>query len=687
MEKLIERFAQYSDHRDDASSTSMTGLDGGRQALTCRFSSPGYSYARIFTYGYNSGIAFTGSASRVEGHARTLLERLMAKRRQFSHVENRPLLFICHRLGGVVVKRALVMAHERSTRYSSITKDTFGIMFLGTPHRGSDAAFYGKLFGILADVLTPGSVRTQLLDDLKRKADVLGARCSQFVQPSQALHRVFSVYERVRVKGLSGLVPEDDSAIMRLPNEIPIPIEADHRSMCRFSSMKIAISTGQKSWSDLQYSLGFNFDAYFDQAFGYLLRVDPDMSVGFSHTTVKKLLTSANTNIAPSVHDSQVLSKFLICEAMADGTRDFFVTSLQGEEALQSLNFAKYDEPDSVYADQETSDRSGKAILKLGQAELGERRRKALQTVTREPLRRRDADIYEQNKQGLNTIEQIFNKGLDFSLFSTSFRPDVISTSRDCGSNLLILCAQQDWEQVAKVLVHRFSVDGDATGGGGKMIAHWASEFQWASLSSLLTARSKDWLDKTNYDGQAALHIAAEYRNETACKALLQAGCLPVLRPQVDVRDHTGRSPLHFACIFGNESALSVLLEIGADPNLRDTLSFTPLHHALKAGSVECAQTLIRHGAGYDILDGFSRNVILLAVCSGDRGMVEYVARLLSSNLSPQELGKYATYVDCFGRSALHYLCHWVDRRKLEDDDAGEIILEDVNEEWEDGPP
>ncbi|RYO75972.1 hypothetical protein DL766_008255 [Monosporascus sp. MC13-8B] len=38
----------------------------------------------------------------------------------------------------------------------------------------------------------------------------------------------------------------------------------------------------------------------------------------------------------------------------------------------------------------------------------------------------------------------------------------------------------------------------------------------------------------------------------------------------------------------------------------------------------------------------------------------------------------------CFGRSALHYLCHWVDRRKLEDDDAGEIILEDVNEDWED---
>jgi hypothetical protein len=140
----------------------------------------------------------------------------MAKRRQFSHAERRPLLFICHSLGGVVVKRALVIAHERSRRYNSIIRDTFGIMFLGTPHRGSNAAFWGKLFGSLADVLTLGSIRTQLLGDLKRKSDVLGATCLQFVERSQSLRRIFSIYERVRIKGLPGLVVEEDSAIMGL---------------------------------------------------------------------------------------------------------------------------------------------------------------------------------------------------------------------------------------------------------------------------------------------------------------------------------------------------------------------------------------------------------------------------------------------------------------------------------------
>ncbi|KAF4343770.1 ankyrin repeat [Fusarium beomiforme] len=192
-------------------------------------------YARIFTFGYDSRIAFTGSASRVDDHARNLLERLMAKRRYFS--EKRPLIFICHSLGGIVVKRALAIAHERSRRYDSITRDTFGIMFLGTPHRGSDVAFWGNLLAKLADVLTLGSIRTQVLEDLKRKSDMLGAICSQFVERSESLHRIFSIYERQRTKGASGLVVEEDSAVIGLPNEVPISMEADHRSICKFADM------------------------------------------------------------------------------------------------------------------------------------------------------------------------------------------------------------------------------------------------------------------------------------------------------------------------------------------------------------------------------------------------------------------------------------------------------------------
>lgn len=127
--------------------------------------------------------------------------------------------------------------HESSRRDNPITRDTLGIMFLGTPHRGSDVAFWGTLLAKLADVVTLGPIRTQVLEDLKRKSDMLGAICSQFIERSESLHLIFSIYERQRTKAASGLVVEEDCAVIGLPNEVPISIEADHRSMCKFSDM------------------------------------------------------------------------------------------------------------------------------------------------------------------------------------------------------------------------------------------------------------------------------------------------------------------------------------------------------------------------------------------------------------------------------------------------------------------
>ncbi|KAH7304874.1 hypothetical protein BKA65DRAFT_544110 [Rhexocercosporidium sp. MPI-PUGE-AT-0058] len=138
-------------------------------------------------------------------------------------------------LGGIVLKKALVIAHERSDRYGSISKDTFGVMFMGTPHRGSDLAFWAGILDSIGDIPALGSIRTQLLQDLQPKSACLGSICSQFVERAKSL-RIFTIYERLKIKGLPGLVVDEHSAVMQIPNEIPIPIEADHRSMCRFSS-------------------------------------------------------------------------------------------------------------------------------------------------------------------------------------------------------------------------------------------------------------------------------------------------------------------------------------------------------------------------------------------------------------------------------------------------------------------
>lgn len=128
--------------------------------------------ARIFTYKYPSHLFFSKSKATTDDYAQKLLLGLRGYRVDQAR---RPIIFIAHGYGGIVCKKALILASEDS-EFTALLDSTVGILFLGTPHSGvvgtPDIAIkVGYVIDTLTKILGPrwffGKVRKDLLAGLK----------------------------------------------------------------------------------------------------------------------------------------------------------------------------------------------------------------------------------------------------------------------------------------------------------------------------------------------------------------------------------------------------------------------------------------------------------------------------------------------------------------------------------------
>ncbi|CAG8951465.1 hypothetical protein HYFRA_00007381 [Hymenoscyphus fraxineus] len=199
-------------------------------------------HARIQTFGYDATAAFSTNTSGIQEHARDLL-RCVSESRTQSFEKSRPLIFIAHSLGGLVLKQALVIASKSEGRdYGNIWTSTPGILFFGTPHRGSELASYGAQ---LARVPTALSMKAEpvLLHSLSLGSAVLGELNEEFrilMDNKGEGREIISFYETVGMVG-PRLVVEITSATVNPSREVvgwevPVPVVGNHRDMCQFDT-------------------------------------------------------------------------------------------------------------------------------------------------------------------------------------------------------------------------------------------------------------------------------------------------------------------------------------------------------------------------------------------------------------------------------------------------------------------
>ncbi|KAL4785698.1 hypothetical protein BJX76DRAFT_366768 [Aspergillus varians] len=199
---------------------------------------------RILTYGYNANVtSFTDGASkdRILNHSETLAASLAANR-TFKNCTERPIIFVCHSLGGLVVKRALIysrsLTNEKVEHLRSIYVSTYGILFLGTPHNGSEVAKWGLLLqNICAAVLPRKFMDTspQLIKALKTNNETLQNINSLFTDMMPRFH-IYFFHETLStdVKGTRELIVDETSAAPYADGVERMGIEADHSNMCKF---------------------------------------------------------------------------------------------------------------------------------------------------------------------------------------------------------------------------------------------------------------------------------------------------------------------------------------------------------------------------------------------------------------------------------------------------------------------
>ncbi|KAK5993889.1 Protein SERAC1-like protein [Cladobotryum mycophilum] len=156
--------------------------------------------------------------------------------------QERPLVFISHSVGGLVVKMALVKA-SRDLKYESIVRDCYGIAFFGTPHQGSSYFAMPSLASSIQNLLQLSAPMPQSLTHELRMGNSLLLHVDEDFKTIADDLRVWTFYETIDSR-LSGSSSGDvyftaplasiKSAILGMRQERIFPLQSDHANIASF---------------------------------------------------------------------------------------------------------------------------------------------------------------------------------------------------------------------------------------------------------------------------------------------------------------------------------------------------------------------------------------------------------------------------------------------------------------------
>ncbi|KAI9729393.1 MAG: hypothetical protein M1834_006917 [Cirrosporium novae-zelandiae] len=203
---------------------------------------------RMMIYGYDAKLR-AHNIGKIDNYSRGFLKCIEGIRGT-EETRKRPLFFIAHSYGGLIVARSFVKAFRRIEKDNSaqafLYNGTCGFLFFAVPHKGLVVDDMTRMLG------KRGHSRKALLAQIKCDSDMLETIDNDF-KDSLYGRKVISFYEELQTPQLqengNGIwkltgppitAVEKDSALLQLLSylETKIPISADHSTIIKFNATR-----------------------------------------------------------------------------------------------------------------------------------------------------------------------------------------------------------------------------------------------------------------------------------------------------------------------------------------------------------------------------------------------------------------------------------------------------------------
>ncbi|KLU88157.1 hypothetical protein MAPG_07144 [Magnaporthiopsis poae ATCC 64411] len=204
---------------------------------------------RVLLYGYDTTLADSRSKQSIEDLGAIFLEQVIAFRAR-DGTSRRPIIFIGHSLGGLLIKEALVRTRNISNdAYSDLSKACFGMLLFGVPNLGLRN---DQLMTLVRGQPNEALIHDLLVDNNSEPSTFLKRLADQFSICCKGHYRVVTFFEcmlspileevdgKWKKTGPCSLLVTTKSAtstgLIAVADEDSIPLNRDHSGLVKYES-------------------------------------------------------------------------------------------------------------------------------------------------------------------------------------------------------------------------------------------------------------------------------------------------------------------------------------------------------------------------------------------------------------------------------------------------------------------